>query len=239
MFVHQIDRDTIKAEALFDPLEDVEGLDFMPETDVQELKEKNTAQFFRDRPVLFDEVDLVNDGVSDPKMEEKIRVPEQTGIDVVDASIYAIQTSKLRTEEDHRLKLAEEKKKEVKLKIFGLREAFDAIFEKNKKAMDHIQVTTDDLNIDPEYFQMLTERNDEKITITQKEVAWNVEYHKVALNKLKDRFYNCLEYEKFMVKALKQTSYVTTFRVKKLSEQLKEAYERFKQMLEEEVAKEN
>jgi len=41
-----------------------------------------------------------------------------------------------------------------------------------------------------------------------------------------------------MVKALKQTSYVTTFRVKKLSEQLKNAYEQFKLMLEQEVAKE-
>lgn len=41
-----------------------------------------------------------------------------------------------------------------------------------------------------------------------------------------------------MVRALKESSYVTTFRVKKLSEDLKKAYEQFKLMLEQEVAKE-
>ena len=41
MFVHLIDKDAIKQEALFDPLEGVEGTDFMPESDLNELKEKN------------------------------------------------------------------------------------------------------------------------------------------------------------------------------------------------------
>lgn len=165
-------------------------------------------------------------------------MPEPKNVDVVDPTIYAIQTSKLRTEEDHRLKLAEEKKKEVRLKVKTLRETFKAIKEKNTNAQAHIQVTEEDLNIDPEYFQMLQHKNNEVIEITKKEVAWAVEFHTVALNKLKNQYYNCLEYEKFMVRALKESSYVTTFRVKKLSEQLKQAYEQFKLMLEQEVAKE-
>jgi hypothetical protein len=82
-------------------------------------------------------------------------------------------------------------------------------------------VTEEDFNIDPEYFEMLDERNATAIDTTKKEVAWNIQYHTVALDKLKNRFYNCLEFEKFMVKSMKKSSYVTTFRVHKLSDSLK------------------
>jgi hypothetical protein len=44
-----------------------------------------------------------------------------------------------------------------------------------------------------------------------------------------------LEFEKFTVKAIKTTSYVTTFRVHKMSEFLEANIETFKQMLETEM----
>jgi len=50
----------------------------------------------------------------------------------------------------------------------------------------------------------------------------------VRLNKLKEKFYDVLEFEKFTVKALKTSSYVTTFRVHKMSEFLQQSIETFK-----------
>lgn len=44
-----------------------------------------------------------------------------------------------------------------------------------------------------------------------------------------------LEFEKFTVKAIKNESYVTTFRVHKMSEFLQKNIESFKQMLENEI----
>lgn len=82
---------------------------------------------------------------------------------------------------------------------------------------------------------MLRERNFFKIEETKKEVAWGIEYHTVRLNKLKEKFYDVLEFEKFTVKALKTNSYVTTFRVHKMSEFLQKSIETFKQMLESEL----
>jgi len=55
------------------------------------------------------------------------------------------------------------------------------------------------------------------------------------LNKLKQKFYDVLEFEKFTVKALKTPSYVNTFRVHKMSEFLQSNIETFKQMLESEM----
>lgn len=43
----------------------------------------------------------------------------------------------------------------------------------------------DDFNIDPEYFELLEERNLAATEETGKEVAWLEEYHRVRLNKLK------------------------------------------------------
>ena len=82
---------------------------------------------------------------------------------------------------------------------------------------------------------MLRQRNYLKIEEAKKEVAWGIEFHTVRLNKLKEKFYDVLEFEKFTVKALKTSSYVTTFRVHKMSEFLQQSIETFKQMLENEM----
>jgi hypothetical protein len=55
------------------------------------------------------------------------------------------------------------------------------------------------------------------------------------LNKLKNKYYDVLEFEKFTVKGVKNGAYVTTFRVQRMSEFLQTNIEAFKQMLENEI----
>ena len=87
---------------------------------------------------------------------------------------------------------------------------------------------------------MLLERNASKIEETKKEVAWNIEYHTVRLNKLKNKFYDVLDFEKYTVKAMTTSSYVTTFRVPKMSDFLNKNIEQFRALIAQEVAaKEN
>jgi hypothetical protein len=107
--------------------------------------------------------------------------------------------------------------------------------EKNTANQEHLRISEDDFQIDPEFFHILQERNDNKIEETKKEVAWKIEYHTVNLNKLKNKFYDVLEFEKFTVKSINDSSYVTTFRVQKMSEFLQSNIEAFKQMLESEI----
>ena len=136
----------------------------------------------------------------------------------MDPSQYSIQQAKLRTEEDHRLKLAEEKKEGVKERIKKLRKAFKELRVRNSQTEEWVKITEEDFNIDPVYFDMLKDRNLSKIEEAKKEVAWNIEFHTAKLNKLKQKFYDVLEFEKFTVKAVKTGAYVTTFRVHKMSE---------------------
>lgn len=133
------------------------------------------------------------------------------------------------------MKLADEKKQGVRNRIQHLRDTFIKLAKKNLDSEEWIRLNMDDFNIDPIYFDMLRERNFGKIEEAKKEVAWGIEYHTVRLNKLKEKFYDVLEFEKFTVKALKTGSYVTTFRVHKMSEFLQKSIETFKQMLENEM----
>ena len=99
---------------------------------------------------------------------------------------------------------------------------------KNLEAEHHIQITEDDFQIDAEFFLILQERNDNKIEETKKEEAWDIEYHTMLLNKLKNKYYDVLEFEKFCVKGIQTSGHVTTFRVSRMSEFLQSNIEAFK-----------
>lgn len=141
----------------------------------------------------------------------------------------------MRTEEDHRLKLAEAKKEGVRAKISDLRTEFHKLGKLNGVEDKVIRISDEDFNIDPEYFELLEEANLAATEETSKEVAWGEAYHRARLNKLKKKFYDNLDFEKFAVKAIRTPSYVKTFRVPKMSEFLNRNIEQFKQMMEKEL----
>lgn len=60
-----------------------------------------------------------------------------------------------------------------------------------------------------------------------KEVAWGIKFHTVRLDKLKDKFYDVLEFVMFTVKAMKTTSYLTTFSFHKISDFLQKSIKTF------------
>ena len=83
---------------------------------------------------------------------------------------------------------------------------------------------------------MLIERSKNKIEETKKEEAWEVEKNTVKLNKIKKKFYDILDFQKFTVKAMRTGAYVTTFRVPKMSDFLTNNINEFKKILESEIA---
>ena len=82
------------------------------------------------------------DGLDETLFSVSLRGFPEICEDILDPSIYSIQQAKLRTEEDHRLKLAEEKKQGVRRKIDVLRTEFSTLSESNDKQEDVIKVDT-------------------------------------------------------------------------------------------------
>jgi len=119
--VHTIDKYMILQESKYDPLEGVEGTDYMPIDQLKEVRAKNVASFQRDNEPNLPEIDPSIDGIDDTMFAVTLRGFADSPVDITDPTIYSIQQSKLRTEEDHRLKLAEAKKEGVRGKINELR----------------------------------------------------------------------------------------------------------------------
>ena len=75
-------------------------------------------------PDIDEEADSLDLG----NLRSELRI-KQNADDIRDKSIYSIQQSKLRTEEDCRLKLGEEKKQGVRAKVLKLRDQFKELME--------------------------------------------------------------------------------------------------------------
>ena len=60
------------------------------------------------------------------------------------------------------MKKAEERKAEIRNKILLLREEFEKLLNINLSEDAWIRLTEEDFNIDPEYFEMLANENEEK-----------------------------------------------------------------------------
>lgn len=239
VMVHTIDKFMIQKESKFDPTDekafpDMEGIEFLP-ADIQAEKiAEQVAKFQAANQPSFPAVDAAIDGMDDSLLAISLRI-DKNAQDITDESIYSIQQAKLRTEEDHRLRLAEEAKQNVRNKIKVLRKNFKDLKNKNLDQQEVLRVSNDDFNIDPDYFDQLLEKNQDKIQETRKEVQWSISYHKKRLDKLKEKFYDVLDYEKFTVKALRTQSYVTSFRCAKMSESITNNIRLFKDMLEKEI----
>ena len=97
-------------------MEGVEGTDFMPDDQVKQIKNEKTRNFHADNPPNLPEIDPHVDGLDRSNLVEALNIPTGTH-DITDENVYSIQQAKLRTEEDRKLEIAEDKKAGVRSKI--------------------------------------------------------------------------------------------------------------------------
>ena len=57
MFIHQIDIENVRKEAVFDAFAGIEGIDFMPEATKDDIREEKTKQFLSDNEPYFPDID--------------------------------------------------------------------------------------------------------------------------------------------------------------------------------------
>lgn len=142
IYVHQFDKTCAVEEAKNDPLANVEGANFLPEAEKNAERKRQMIKYNEDHQAVFPPIDddLLLDEAS---LAISLKLTEPTEVDA-DPEQYSIQQSKLRTEEDHRMSLAEKKKEKVRAQIRGLRDEFGKVAKKNLRADDHLQINEDD-----------------------------------------------------------------------------------------------
>jgi WD40 repeat protein len=112
IYVHQFDKTCAVEEAKLDPLANVEGANFLPAKEKEDERVKQLKKYANEHQAVFPPID--DDVLLDEaSLAISLKLTEPTEVDA-DAAAYSIQQSKLRTEEDHRLSLAEKKKEKVR-----------------------------------------------------------------------------------------------------------------------------
>ncbi len=86
MYIHQLDKECIRKEALFDPFAGIEGIDFMPESTKEDIKFEKTKQFLLDNQPYFPEVDPESECINQAYLASSVRLTEEVNVDILDPS---------------------------------------------------------------------------------------------------------------------------------------------------------
>jgi len=90
MIVHQIDKENIRHESTFEPLEDVEGVDYMAQEQVDEIRERKVKEFFEEHPVSIMPVNIEAQALNSQNLQQSVRLTDEVNEDITDPSIYSI-----------------------------------------------------------------------------------------------------------------------------------------------------
>ncbi|KAK3588814.1 hypothetical protein CHS0354_028462 [Potamilus streckersoni] len=164
----------------------------------------------------------------------KKKESEKIADDIDDPNAYSIEDAKQKAEYDKMMKDAEEKKREVRRQVAKLRRQFKTLLEQNDGLPKHLQLHKDEFELDKEIKEELRRQREEKIELVRKELAWESEKQRIALEKLRKRYKDVVECERIVLKAFRSPHEVCSFRAAKLSDDfysLKAEFERRKTMI--------
>ncbi|XP_057301359.1 cilia- and flagella-associated protein 44-like isoform X2 [Hydractinia symbiolongicarpus] len=139
--------------------------------------------------------------------------------DIDDPKHYSIELEKQKAEHDRMVRLAEEKKQQVKNTIGKLRRQFRKLKTRNEELPSYLQLPTSDFIIDPQMKVDLEVEREEKIELVKKETAYESERHRIALMKLQKRFKESVECDRIVLYAFGTEHSVSSYRASKLTEE--------------------
>ncbi|XP_052805423.1 cilia- and flagella-associated protein 44-like isoform X2 [Mya arenaria] len=160
--------------------------------------------------------------------------------DIEDPNAYSIEEAKQKAEHDKMMRDAEEKKKEVRRHITKMRRMFKQLLEQNESLPTHLRLHKDEFEMDREIKKELERHKADKIDVVRRELAWESEKQRIALEKLRKRFKDVVECDRIVVKAFETPHEVASFRASKLSDdfyQLKADFERRKTQIRDDMTR--
>ncbi len=102
-------------------------------------------------------------------------------------SHISIEDAKQKAEHDRKMKQAEEKKLLVRRQIASLQRTFSKLQTRNSRLPSHAQLGPEAFVLDPNMERSLKEQTEEKVELVHKEMSWESEKHRIALEKLQKK----------------------------------------------------
>ncbi|XP_048348373.1 cilia- and flagella-associated protein 44 [Sphaerodactylus townsendi] len=140
--------------------------------------------------------------------------------DIEEPSAYSIENAKQKMEHDMIIKEAETKKYLKRQELIVLRNEFQDLLQMNKDLPKHMQLDRAQFEMDSRIRAEMNRRTAQSIRMVMKELAWEQEKHRIGLQKLQNRFRNNVEYDKIVVRAMRSSHQIVTFRLLSISENL-------------------
>ncbi|XP_068925975.1 cilia- and flagella-associated protein 44 [Petaurus breviceps papuanus] len=165
--------------------------------------------------------------LSEEQLEEDLRAtvpPPRIGIetekrvdDIEDPNAFSIEGARQKREHDQIMQEVEEIKTQKREKLKHLRDEFEKFLVKNSELPEHMQLHRTEFDVDTKVREETERTTVKKIKQVEKELAWEKEKHRIALQKLQQRFRDSLEFDTIIVHAIQTEHKISTYRLLKLS----------------------
>mmetsp|Transcript_24697 Transcript_24697/g.74172 ORF Transcript_24697/g.74172 Transcript_24697/m.74172 type:complete len:1868 (-) Transcript_24697:86-5689(-) len=133
--------------------------------------------------------------------------------DITSSEHYSIEDEKQKAEADRMAMTAEEKKAETRRQIRMLRKEFETLLKANKELPVDNRLGRESLEMDPEIARRIETQEEARRAQYTAEMAWTVERHTVAHEKMRTRFLDRIQQPTFVVKCIRSNEVVSTYRI--------------------------
>ena len=107
--------------------------------------------------------------------------------DIEDPDHYSVEDAKQKAEHDRVMKLAEDKKQQVRRQISSMRRTFAKLQQRNAQLPEHLRLDKKEFVMYPDMESQMKEQAEEKVEQVRKQMAWETEKHTIALRKLQKK----------------------------------------------------
>ncbi len=188
--------------------------DYLEGRPAEETKQEEVAA------ILAAPFEKDDEGTEKLDLDKSVSLSREVNQDINGKTALSLQRAKLQLEEDTKQKQAESKKQKMKVEVDKLRQEYERIlkgnFSRDRATID--REFDDVINVDQEYFDTLKGEINAQIQEVCKELEYDEEKHKVAVEKLRTKYLDPLEYGVITLKGIKTGAFVRTFRLSKLAE---------------------
>ncbi|XP_066555153.1 cilia- and flagella-associated protein 44 [Amia ocellicauda] len=154
-------------------------------------------------------------------LDKKARVPspreglekEKVVEDIEDPNAYSIEMAKQRTELERMQREAELRRAGRRLELEELRLQFTQKLQLNQSHSEHGRLDRAEFELDPRIVQEYERLMGQRVRETCRELAWDLEKHRVRLQKLQQWYLDNLESNTVAVKAFQSDHMVFTYRL--------------------------
>ena len=129
--------------------------------------------------------------------------------DIEDPKHYSLEEARQRAENDRKLKLAEEQKKQVIGQVNKLRKRFKQFQTQNNNLPGHIQIGEDDFTMDEQIVRNFQTQTEENLKIVELQQQWLCEKYTIGYDKLFNRFKAHLQYDSIVVYSFSSYDVIT------------------------------